>query len=50
MEMNDEKTDKPVLPDEVKAFLSNNGKKGGATNKKKGSQYFKYVVSHRKKK
>jgi hypothetical protein len=37
-----------TVSEAVRAFLSENGKKGGATNKKKGSAYFKYVVSHRK--
>ena len=36
------------ISDELKAFFSANGKKGGNINKKKGSEYFKWVVSHRK--
>lgn len=35
------------ISDDVRAFLSANGKKGGEINKKKGSAYFKWVVSHR---
>lgn len=36
------------IPKEVSKYMSSLGKKGGAVNKKKGPEYFKWVVSHRK--
>lgn len=40
------KTEKQIISE----HMSKLGKKGGATNKKKGSAYFKWVRSHNKKK
>jgi hypothetical protein len=34
----------------IKKYMSELGKKAGAVNKKKGSEYFKWVRSHGKKK
>jgi len=36
-----------MTSEDIKKFLSENGKKGGAVNKAKGADYFKWVVSHR---
>lgn len=41
---------KTNIPEEVRKFLSDNGKKGGAKNKEKGPEYFKWVQSHVKSK
>lgn len=35
--------------DEIKKYLTEIGKKGGLKNKEKGPEYFKWVVSQRKK-
>lgn len=41
--------DKPTkTPEEVSAYMSKLGKKAAAKNKQKGSDYFRWVVSHRK--
>lgn len=34
------------IQEEVRQYLSEIGKKGGNVNKKKGSEYFKWVRSH----
>lgn len=41
-----EKKDKAV----ISAYMAKLGKKGGLKNKQKGSEYFKWVRSHGKKK
>jgi len=38
------------LSSELSQYFSKLGKKGGEVNKKKGSDYFKWVRSHAKKK
>lgn len=35
-------------PDEVRRYMSELGKKSGRVNKQKGSEYFRWVRSHRK--
>lgn len=47
--INDNKKSKIEIPDVVRAYYSKIGKMGGETNKKKGSEYFKWVRSHAKK-
>jgi hypothetical protein len=44
--MTDKKTSK--TPDEVRRYMSELGKKSARVNKQKGSEYFKWVRSHRK--
>jgi hypothetical protein len=39
-----------MVSEEISKYMSELGKKGGAKNKKKGSDYFKWVRSHGKNK
>ena len=39
---------KKDIPQEVREYMSSLGKRGGATNRKKGPEFFRWVVSHRK--
>jgi hypothetical protein len=39
---------KDQIPQEISAYMSQMGKKGGGVNKEKGSEYFKWVRSHGK--
>jgi len=42
---------KPIkTPDEVRAYMRMLGKRGAVVNKQKGSEYFRWVRSHGKKK
>jgi hypothetical protein len=38
------------LPEEVRKYMSELGKRAAKINLKKGSEYFKWVSSHKKKK
>lgn len=42
--------DNKTIPAEVSKYMAELGKKGGATNKAKGTDYFRWVRSHGTKK
>ena len=45
--MTKQNDNKPKTPEEISAYMSKLGKKAAAKNKQKGSDYFRWVVSHR---
>lgn len=44
------KSKKEGIPKSVSEYMASLGKRGGATNKKKGRAYFQWIRAHAKKK